>query len=283
MAQSLRQIKARIRSVENVKKITRAMEMISVAKFKAAENQLLSSARFSLGVEDLLKKVLSCAKKVDHPLLENRRDKKRIALCLITSDTGLCGVYNNSVIRLAEKFINETGREKIKLIAAGKKGFNHFKKEGMSSPDTYLDLHGHYSVDTAGSILKNLVDIFLSGEADDVYVAYMYFESSARHKPVIEKFLNIESGGAPKTEYIFEPNADSILEELLPVYLSNKVESFLLNAFVSEHAARMNAMGESTENAKDLLENLILSRNKVRQANITEDLIEISSAAEVLM
>lgn len=283
MLQSLKQIKNRIRSVDNTKKVTHVMEMISIAKLKAAENRLLASKAYFPKIDSLLKHLLSGADSLSHPFLVERRVKEKIALCVIASDTGLCGVYNHEVLNAAEAFISKYEREKILLITVGKKASNHFRRKGLNTTQNFLDLHGRYSDEIASKILKTLTDIFLSGKADEVYVAYMHFETFSRQRPVIEKILNIDSvQGEKKIDYIVEPDINSVLTELIPIYISNKMKSLLLNAYSSEHTQRLIAMREATNNAEDLLKDLILSRNKVRQANITREIMEIVSSAEVL-
>jgi F-type H+-transporting ATPase subunit gamma len=282
MIQSLRQIKNRIRSIDNVKKVTYAMEMISIAKLRPIQSQLANFKQYLSKTQSLLNNLLACRKGITNPFVEEREGKQKIALCLITSDTGLCGSYNNNIIRVAENFINKYGREKIELIAAGKKGLNYFKRRGVNIANSFIELHGRYSEVLGKNILGTLTGIFLSKKVNEVYIAYTHFESAARHIPRIEKFLNISSTGTSEIEYIFEPDINTIIEELIPSYLSNKMKLILLEAFGCEHSSRTIAMGESTENAKELLEKMIVLRNKVRQANITKDLLEISSAAEVL-
>jgi F-type H+-transporting ATPase subunit gamma len=283
MAQSLREIKNRIRGISNVNKVTHAMEMISIAKLRPVKNQFLQARQFSLKIEALLKDLLSGAKNISHPLLKERKVLNKMAICLITSDTGLCGNYNHNVIRVVEDFINKYGRDKIMLITVGKKGLTYFKKRGVDIAHSYTELHGRYSDEIAGKILDYLTELFLSGKTDEAYVAYTYFESASRHRPTIEKLLNISSpAGKEDVGYILEPDMDAILKELVPAYLLNKVKAHILSAFTAEHSARAVAMGQATKNADELLEDLTLLRNKMRQAGITREIMEIVSSAEVL-
>lgn len=282
MIQSLRQIKRRIRSIENTKKITRAMEMVSGAKLKRTENVLYASRPYFSKLDSILKNLLASIKDLSHPLLEERQEKQKIALCLITSDTGLCSTYNDNIIRLAEDFINRYGADKIRLITVGRKGFNYFKKRRLSISHTYIGFHGRFSSQVSDEIARTLTDIFLSKEADEVYIAYTHFVSALRYKPTMEKFLNIERAKDQGIEYILEPNLDRILMELVPRYVSTKMRLILLEAFTSEHSARMIAMKAATDNAEELIDSLTLLRNKARQAAITKEVIEVASAAEAL-
>lgn len=283
MAESLKQIKNRIRSVGNTQKVTHAMEMISVAKLRPLENRLSAQRAYFLSVEKLLKKLLPRQQGAVNTFTVGRQAKGKIALCVIASDTGLCGMYNNNILRLADAFINEKGRDNVLLVSVGRKALNFFKKKGINSREKFIELNGRYSDEACDKILSTLANIFISGEADEVYLAYTNFVSPVRHKPAVDKMLNIETAADGDEEsYLFEPDINGILAELIPVYLSYKVKTAILNSFASEQAARMVAMGEATKNADDLLEELVLSRNKLRQYNITKELLEIISSAEVL-
>ncbi|MBF0522313.1 MAG: ATP synthase F1 subunit gamma [Candidatus Omnitrophica bacterium] len=282
-AVSLRYIKNRIRAVEGIKKLTHAIEMVSMSKSKAVENILAGFKGFSANVDSMLDHLLSSQESYSHPLLEKKPLITQKALCLITSDTGLCGTYNNTIIRKAEEFIKQYGKENVRLITVGKKGFSYFSRKGVSATDVFLELHGRYSKTTAGKILATLLNKFLSNDVGEVYIAYTKHISATRRTPVVEKFLNIEpSFSTKKTELILEPNFDKILDKLLLEYLSGKIKIILLNAYAAEHSARLIAMGEATTNAKELLESLILQRNKLRQSTITSQLLEIVSSAEAM-
>jgi F-type H+-transporting ATPase subunit gamma len=231
-----------------------------------------------------------------HPLLEERPEKKNLAVCVITSDSGLCSVYNNNIIRVTEDFINERGKEKIKLIAVGRKGFVYFAKRDVKIAKSYIGLHGRYSPETADEIANGIVDMFMSKEADEVYIAHTHFGATMRYHTRVRKFLNIAlappgvraaeiKGPAVKQEeidFILEPNIEEILKDLIPKYISVKMRLILLDAFTSEHSARMMAMHTATSNAADLIEGLTMLRNKARQASITNQVIEVSTAAEAL-
>lgn len=282
MAQSLKEIKNRIRGIGNVNKVTRTMEMISVAKLVPARNQLAATRQYFSKIAALLTNISSANAPSAHPYIKKRPSPFKRALCLITSDTGLCAGYNNNVIRMAEAFINEYKGSDIMLIAVGKKGFNYFKRKGANILNAHIGLNGRYSDETANKILKNLTGIFSSGTADEVYICYTHFESASKYRPRIEKFLNIDSQESGRIEFILEPDIDAILEELLPAYIFNKLKMIILDAFASEHSSRVIAMGQASENAQELLQELILLRNKVRQASITKEIMEIISSVEVL-
>lgn len=293
MAQSLKLIKSRIRGIESTKKLTRAMEMISVSKLKRAENILNKSRPYFLKMESFLKNILAGEIKAVHPLLEDRPDKHRVALCLVTSDTGLCGSYNHAVLNTAEQFLSGYMPDNVRLITFGKKGFNYFNKRGFSIQYSYIGLNGRYSAEAAEKAAKALEGLFLSKEVNEVYIAYTCIGLNHRAVPVLEKLFNLEykKGGdacgsvsilSGAGGLIFEPGMARVLEEFLPVYVFSKIRIALLNAFTAEHKARAVAMGEAAKNARELLEGLILLRNKIRQSNITREIIEVISSAEAL-
>lgn len=282
MSQSLKQIKNRIRSIENTRKVTSAMQMISATKLSRVDSYLLQSRPYAQRLSALLDKLLQGRPASLNPFLKKKAATGPIVVCVVTSDSGLCGVYNNNVIRLAEAFIGRYERNKVKLVVIGKKGYAYFRNYKESILHTYVGLNGKYSDKVSREICKALCQVFLTGEADEVYIAYTRFKNALTNKAVVEKFLNIDSKDAQEIDYILEPNEARILEELIPEYLSAKTKLMLLESFTSEHASRLMAMKTATENAKELLNGLILLRNKVRQANITREIIEIVSAAEAL-
>lgn len=282
MIRSLKQIKNRIRSIENTKKVTGAMEMISVAKLNRIENVLYQIRPYFSRLESILHNFINSTGPYTNPFLVERSHKKKIGLCVITSDSGLCGAYNNDIIGLAEEFINERGSDRVRLIVIGKRGSNYFKKQEMDVLNSYIGLNGKYSDKIAVEIAIVLIDVFLSGEVDEVYIAYSHYKTAMVRTPVIKKILNVEMEKTSKIEYILEPDKNKILEDLLFKYIFMQIRISILEAFTSEHAARIVAMKTATDNAKELLDSLILLRNKVRQANITQEIMEIISSSEAL-
>ena len=299
MILSLRQIKRRVKSVENTQKITRAMQMVSTAKFKRSEDILYKGRPYYLKLDSILQRLLLSLKPEElsaHALLEERAEKKNLAVCVITSDSGLCSVYNNNIIRITENFINKRKNENIKLVAVGRKGFAYFAKRGVKIAESYIGLLGRYSPETADKIAKDLVEMFLDKEADEIYIAHTHFDSAMRYHARLRKFLNISAApvgarvpvmGKPavkeeETEFIAEPGIEKILTGLIPRYIYVKMRLILLDAFTSEHSARMVAMQTATDNAVELIDSLTLLRNKARQASITGEVLQVATAAEAL-
>lgn len=283
MQESLKAIKNRIRGIQSIEKVTSAMQMVSATKLSRLGNILALSRPYFQRSQELLNNV-SCGRDLSvYPFFANRPVKEKIALCVVTSDNGLCGSYNANLIRLAREFIGRYEKGKIKLIIIGKKGYNYFKnfyKDDILH--TYLGLNGNYSQKASDAIAERLNGIFLSGQADEVHIAYTQFKNALVNRPVVTKFLNLAQEGREKIDYIFEPGLERVLEELIPKYLLAKMRFILLESFTCEHSSRLASMKMATENARDLLHQLVLLRNKVRQANITREIIEIISGVEAL-
>lgn len=285
MIQSIRQIRSRVRSVTGIKKLMRAMRMVSAAKLRRVEGPLYPAREYFRDLEEILKNFLGAAAEVSHPLFEERPPKKSLGIFVLTSDSGLCSTYNDKLIRLVENFIGGQDSQKtkdVKLIILGRKGFNHFKKRRFEIIHSYVGLNGRYTNEVCEEITKRLVDIFLNKKVDEIHLAYTRFISKLRSQAAIEKFLPI---GLPKdnpVQFLLEPNPERILEELLVRYGASKISLMLLEAFTAEHATRMIAMQSASDNAQDLLEGLILLRNKARQELITKEIIEVTSAVEAL-
>ena len=280
--QSLRQIKNRIRGIENTKKVTAAMELISVAKLNRIDKLLFNLRPYSLKLDAILNNLAASAAAFRHPLLDDRPKKGKIGLCILAADSGLCGAYNINILSLAEDFIREHGSAKVSVVAIGKKAFTYFKRRSYEILNSYMGLNGRYSQKICDEINQYLINLYLSGKVDEVHVAYTHFENAMVHKPVLKKFLNITPGEGIKSEYIFEPEKEKIFAGLIQRYVQVRFRLMLIEAFTSEHAARPVVMKQATDNAEDLLHNLNLVKNKVRQANITQDIMEIISSAEAL-
>jgi len=284
MIQNLRNIKLRIRNIENTQKITRVMEIVSSVKLNRAKSALHASRSYFEKIELMLARLLSNTVRPRHPLLEKKASSGSIALCVITSDAGLCSVYNYAILKHTEDFIKGVGADKVRLIAVGKEGYHYFKKLGYTILKEYLNLHGRYSQELSQGLTDYLTGLFLSGSSDEVYIAYTHFGGMIRHRPMVQKFLNIDNEFVAKTEYdyIAEPDVDKVASVLIPRYLAERTRLSLLESFTAEHAARMIAMKTATDNAEELIDTLTLLRNKARQAAITKEVLEIASGAEAV-
>jgi len=278
----IKQIKNRIRSVENSKKVTSAMQMISVAKLNRMQNRLFSMRPYALELERLMYNLVSLSPDLSLDYFKKTNGRGNLVLCIVTSDSGLCGVYNQNIIHAAEEFLRNNDAGRVSLVLVGQKGLNYFRKSGVKIINSYVGLNAKFSQAVCDKITTELIQVFLSGQASSVYLAYTSFENSIIQKAAIEQLLSIAPKKLKPIEYIAEPDLKNILAGLIPQYLLAKMQLVFLEAFTSEHAARTVAMKTATDNAKDLLEGLVLLRNKVRQAGITQDILEITSSVEAL-
>lgn len=283
--QALREIRRRIRSVQNTQQITKAMEMVAAAKLKKAEVKAKAARPYAYKLEKMLENLSLATGLITHPLFKKREKIEKKALLLVTSDRGLCGSYNTNILRKAEDFLKDFEPEKIELIIMGKKGYRYFAKTDWKIRYKYLDLDGKGDLSQAKMIIQDVTQLFLKREVDEVYLLYTQFINPISYKIVLEKFLNIESKEKvekEKIDYIFEPSSDEIFDALLPRYCLNVIQKVLLESFASEQGSRMTAMRAATDKAEEMIENLTLIRNKIRQASITREMLEIASGAEAL-
>jgi F-type H+-transporting ATPase subunit gamma len=257
------------------------MEMISVAKLNRTEKQLISFKPYFSKLDEVFSRFISCKKDLSSPFLSGNASRDA-CLCVITSDSGLCGVYNDNIIRSAEEFINARGKDSVKLLVLGRRGFNYFQRKGYQILENYVGLNGRYSPKVCDDISSALIDLYLSGKAGEVFVSYTHFKTALIHKPGLIKLLNLGTRDPKEIDYIAEPDMGDIIDELIPKYVSLKMRLIILESFTSEHSARTLAMKMATDNAEELSAKLLLLRNKVRQATITQDIMEIISSAEAL-
>jgi F-type H+-transporting ATPase subunit gamma len=283
---TLRDLRRRIRSVQGTQQITKAMEMVAAAKLRKAQTKLESSRPYASKMQSLLNNLSGRAASLSHPLFE-KREVKKICLVVITSDRGLCGSYNHNVIHQAEQFLKKLDPGKVFLMIIGKKAYTYFAKRPWTTKQKYLNLGGNLKFAQVKNISGDLVNLFLSGEADEIHFAYTRFVSAMTHRVTLEKFLNIESQANSESkesyvDYIFEPDPEKIFAELLPNYCLIRVQMFLAESFASEHGSRMISMGAATKNAEEMIQHLTLVLNKLRQASITKEMLEITTGAEAL-
>ena len=286
---SLRQIRRRIRSIQNTKQIMRVMQLVSASKFKRAQRRLLQGRHIVEFLDDLLARILASTTDLSHPLTIHNEHAPS-ALLLVTSDTGLAGSYNTNLIQLAEAELRRDVAKPPVITFLGKKGYRYFTKRGYAARESYLDFAGRPDFAKIDAIGKQLIDRFLAGEIGSVRLLYAKFVSPTVSKPTIKQWLPIQlvSGAADQPasreseEYIFEPSPARVFEDALPRWAIASFRVAVLEAFTSEHGARMVAMKNATDNAEELLTSLTTQRNKIRQASITKELSEIVGTAEAL-
>ncbi len=292
---SLRIIRRRLRSVHNTKQIMRAMQLVSASKLKRAQNRLVQ-ARDVLGFLDGLVERVAAASaaagrgaQLSHPLMARREGPT--ALVIFTSDSGLCGSYNTNLIHLAESHLPRDTARATQIVFIGRKGARYFTKRGWQAAASYLGLAGRPDPAKSEEIGRALMTRFLDGTVAGVEVLYSRFRSAMSYQPTVTRWLPASppapapeaarTAGAPQ-EYIFEPSPERVFEELLPRWALAKFQLLMLEAFTSEHSARMIAMKNATDNAETLMDELTTQRNKIRQASITKEISEIVGTVEAL-
>ena len=287
---TLRQIRQRIRSVKNISQVTRAMEMIAAAEMRRAQQATLASRHYSEKAREVMQYVATepGRSKMLHPLLEERPNVKAIAVVLYTADRGLAGAYNVNIIRKTLDFIKPLEKEgkDIRLITVGKRGRDLMRRFGKQVVADFSDMGTRPEIAQVSALARAALDEFLLGNADQVHIAYTDFINVLRQVPSVRRVLPIEQAEikrqGPPQVYLYEPTAEQVLAEVLPRFVEVQIYQALLEAIASEQAARMVAMRNATDNAKDLIESLTLLRNKVRQASITKEILDIVGGAEAL-
>jgi len=279
---SVRAIKRKIRAVGNIKKITRAMQMVSAAKLKKVQSRLMELRPYSDKIVEFLKGLSAQVKDLNHPLFTPRNAVKRIGIVAVLADKGLCGSYNSNMMRHVQRFIDEKKKPFVP-VAIGKKSVEWFRKQGIELKASYIQLPTAVPFAQIKEIARGLVGLFTSGEVDEVWLLFTRYVNAMTFKPGAVKFLPIEpESGTLRAEYEFEPEPARILKKLVPRYVEVSLHRLLLESMSSEHAARMNAMRNATDNASDLISSLTLTYNKARQAGITKELLDIVGGAEAL-
>ncbi len=285
---SLRDLRRRIKSIKSTQQITKAMKAVSAAKMRRAQEQVLSARPYARRMKDVLGRVGTAAGGVKHPLLEVR-EPKRVAYVLITADRGLCGGFNANLIRRTVQETKNINAE-LSLVCVGRKGRDYFRRRGYNIAQQYVGLGETIRLSHAQEIARYLLDKYAAGEFDAVYLIYSEFVNVLVQRPRVVKLLPVEppegqengEGKPGRVEYIFEPSAEAVLAELLPMYVENMVFHGLLESKASEHSARMTAMDNATKNAADMIDRLTLSMNRARQAAITKEISEIVGGAAAL-
>jgi len=277
----VRDIRRRIRSVNNMQQITKAMKMVSAAKLRKAQQKLNAARPYARQLQGVLERLAQAPVDTIHPLLI-KRPVQKVVYVVITSDGGLCGGYNANLIRKTAGLIAETPQE-VKLVTVGRKGRDFFRRGKIEFLAEFVALGDAPSYNQAKEIAQEVMRIYEQGEADEVYLMYTEFVSAINSRPTQVKLLPIEKPeGKQGKQYIFEPSADEILASLLPKYVETQVFSSILEGKASEQGARMTAMTSATDNARDMIERLTLVMNRARQAAITKEISEIVGGAAAL-
>lgn len=277
---TLREIRKLLRSVENIKKITQAMEMVAASRLRKAQAKAEMSRPYAHELKKILELMLEPSELRDHPLIHPRPVKKR-GLIVIAGDRGLCGSYNQAVFLKAEGWLKE--QEESELILVGTKPVNYFSGKRWPISHQLINWGGKISYGQIQELAYTLMAEYKEKKVDELWLIYTHFVSPMVRKVLMERLLPLEMPVSQEKRgltYLFEPNPHEILEELLPRYCVTKVQTALSEAYASELAARVFSMRTATKNAEEVIKKWTLVHNRVRQSNITKELIEITSGAE---
>jgi F-type H+-transporting ATPase subunit gamma len=285
---TLRDIKNKIAAVKKTKQITRAMNMVAASRLRTTQGRMENFAPYAKKFSEVLGNLASRVEPEIHPLLVKREKISKVELLHFTADRGLCGSFNVNSINRATKWIKEqnaAGRESI-LTLVGKKGRDFFRRGKYNTRESFTGLYGTLDISFINKMTTGLIQRYLSGEADEVYMIYSRFIGMAKQEPTLVKLIPIEppkeeEAGA-RTDYLYEPSAEALLIELLPKHINVQIMNAFLQQETSEHAARMAAMDNATKNCSELVQSLTLVYNKARQASITAELMDIVGGAEAL-
>jgi F-type H+-transporting ATPase subunit gamma len=289
---TLRDIKRRIKSVKNTQQITKAMEMVAAAKLRRAQGRAVSARPYALGMQTMLANLAPTLAAMQHPLTEARPVTRR-ALIVFASNRGLAGSYNAQIVRFTEALLRGPEGPTFRLVLVGKKPADYFRRRTYPVLTTYGDLPDQADLAVAQRLTHQAIDWFRSGEVDAVDLVYSQFVSAMTRHTVRQPFLPIGGAGPTGTggvsavpaqakDYIFEPDAATLVDRLLPRYVTTRMLQALAESYASEHSARMLAMGSARKNAGELIDALVLKRNRIRQATITKEISEIVGGAEAL-
>jgi F-type H+-transporting ATPase subunit gamma len=276
-------IRRRIRSVKNTQQITKAMKMVAAAKLRRAQDRMMAARPYAAALRQVLASVASRVDMSKHPLLQTREEENKVLLLVVTADRGLCGAFNTNVIRAAQNAIAEKGWQEVHLLPIGRKAFDFFKRRPLPIRRQATQVYQALSLETAHEIAQTLINDFVSGEFDAIYVLYNEFKSIIAQRVTLERLLPLDRSWTdipePAIEYIYEPSVEGILSDLLPKHIEFQLYRVLLESAAAEQGARMTAMESATKNASEMIDHLTLTYNRIRQAAITKEIIEIVSGA----
>lgn len=284
---TLKAIRKRVASVQNIQQITKAMKMVSAARLRRAQEAALAARPYAEKLEAILQNLAAQSGEGSHPFLIPRPETAT-TLVLITSDRGLCGGFNSSLVRAAEAFLKDYADRNVRLVLIGRRGYDHFKRRDVPIDEEHVNLFGRLSADLAHDIGRRAGDRFRAGETDSLYVLYAQFRSALVQVPTIDRILPIAPAEpqaettAPTLEYLYEPTPAELVADLLERYVDMLLYRAMLESVASEHGARMTAMDNATNNAVEMIDRLTLDMNRARQAGITRELLEIVATSESL-
>jgi F-type H+-transporting ATPase subunit gamma len=291
MSGALKEVRNRIKSVQSTQQITKAMKMVSAAKLRRAQDAITQMRPYAQKLQQVLGNIVSNSDGDVKIALAAERAVEKVMIIVVTSDRGLCGGYNSNLIKLAkqvikDKYETQNAKGQVQILPIGKKGYEHFTKNGFKVIDAYWNIFTGLSFDKVQTASKHAMDAFANKEVDAVELIYSEFKNAATQRFIAEQFLPVKKvekiAGQKNADFIFEPNKDVLIAELMPKILNTQLFKATLDGNASEHGARMTAMDKASDNANELLKSLKISYNRARQAAITTELTEIVSGAAAL-
>jgi len=292
---NLKEVRTRIASVKSTQQITSAMKMVAASKLRRAQNAIVQLRPYAAKLKEILQNLTASLQDGDQSsAYSEQREPEKVLLVVIASNRGLCGAFNANVIKAAnrtieEKYQNQNSKGTLALLTIGKKVTEFYKQRKYNIYESHDELFDQMSFEKVAPLAEKLMDIFLAKGFDRIDIIYNQFKNAATQRLILEQFLPIEPVEQQEdfrqqvsVEYILEPSKQVIVRDLIPKSLKIQFYKAMLDSFASEHGARMTAMHQATDNAKELLRDLNLSYNKARQASITKEILEIVSGAEAL-
>lgn len=295
---NLKEVRDRIKSVNNTQQITKAMKMVSAAKLRRAQDAITQMRPYADKLNEVLRNILSNLEGDASTSLGVEREINNVCIVVVTSNRGLCGAFNSNISKAAAQTINDKygtlmEEGKVSMLNIGKKGYEYFKKRypSLKFINEHINLFDDLTFDNVSSVPKQLIEAFEEGRFDRVEVVYSKFKNAATQLDTVEQFLPVakmapavmESGNDQySADYIFEPGKEELLDYLVPTILQTQFRKYVLDTHASEHGARMTAMDKATDNAQELLRDLRISYNKARQEAITNEILEIVGGAAAL-
>jgi len=285
---TLLDFRRRIRSVKNTQQITRAMKFVAAARLRRAQEAALAARPYAKELVRVLRSTISRITEPQHPLLA-RRPEERVLALVLTGERGLAGAFNTNILRKANEFFRANKGRKLSVIPVGKKGRDALRKAGFNLIAEYINVLARVEFGAVREISNLVTDLYAKGEVDSVYILFSEFKTVMSASLTVEKLLPVDpaqveqgsegAAASAQVDYIYEQPEAQLLDRLLPRYVESQVQRAMLESSAAEHAARMTAMESATKNAGDVIEALTLHMNKVRQAAITKEIIEIVSGA----
>ncbi len=291
MSGALKEVRTRIKSVQSTQQITKAMKMVSAAKLRRAQDAITQMRPYAHKLQEMLGNIVSSSEGELGMALATERFAEKVLIIVVTSDRGLCGGYNSNLIKLTktvikEKYSTPQANGHVTILPIGKKGYEHFAKNGYKVVDAYWSIFTALNFEKVQSAAKYAMDAFANGEYDKVELIFSEFKNAATQQYIAEQFLPVkktsENSSKVNADFIFEPSKEVLIAELMPKILNTQLYKAVLDGNASEHGARMTAMDKASDNANELLKSLKISYNRARQAAITTELSEIVSGAAAL-